>query len=86
VHLAHIPDYVVEGFEIRGWGEHAREAVVVPITVDDADLPVALLVMGLNSRRPYDEDYEAWIELTRLSLNSLLTAVKGRESDLIRAE
>lgn len=86
VHVPNIPRHAVEGFQIRGWNEHAREAVVIPITTDDADLPVAVLILGLNSRRPYDEDYEAWIELTRLALNSLLTAVKGRESDLKRAE
>lgn len=86
IHVPNIPDYVVEGFDLRGWGEPAREAVVIPITVDDADLPVAVLILGLNSRRPYDADYEGWIELTRLSLNSLLTAVKGREADLKRAE
>ncbi|THH05145.1 hypothetical protein EW145_g5011 [Phellinidium pouzarii] len=86
VHVPNIPDYVVEGFELRGWGEHAREAIVIPIVVDDTDIPAAVLVMGLNSRRPYDDDYASWIDLFRLSLNALLTAVKGREADLIRAE
>lgn len=86
VHVPNIPDYVVEGFELRGWGEHAKEAIVIPIVVDDTDIPAAVLVMGLNSRRPYDDDYASWIDLFRLSLNALLTAVKGREADLIRAE
>ncbi|KAH8117651.1 hypothetical protein DFH11DRAFT_1724631 [Phellopilus nigrolimitatus] len=86
VHVPAIPDYVVEGFELRGWGEHAREAIVIPIVVDDAEIPSAVVVLGLNSRRPYDDDYAGWIDLLRISLNSLLTAVKGREADLIRAE
>ncbi|KAI5119585.1 hypothetical protein M0805_006470 [Coniferiporia weirii] len=86
VHVPSIPDYVVEGFELRSWGERAREAIVIPIVVDDTDIPAAMLVLGLNSRRPYDEDYASWVDLFRLSLNALLTAVKGREADLIRAE
>lgn len=86
VHVPNLPGYVVEGLEMRGWGEPAREAVVIPVVVDDANLPCAVLVMGLNSRRGYDSEYESWIDLVRLSLNSLMTAVKGREADLIRAE
>ncbi|KAL5490593.1 hypothetical protein ACEPAI_5427 [Sanghuangporus weigelae] len=86
VHVANLPDYVVEGFELRGWGEHAREAIVIPICVEDADVPGAMLVLGLNSRRPYDADYANWIDLFRLTMNAMLTAVKGREADLIRAE
>ncbi|KAL5533412.1 hypothetical protein ACEPAF_5188 [Sanghuangporus sanghuang] len=86
VHVANLPDYVVEGFELRGWGEHAREAIVIPICVEDADVPGAMLVLGLNSRRPYDADYANWIDLFRLAMNAMLTAVKGREADLIRAE
>lgn len=84
--VENIPDYAGEGFETRGWGELAREAVIVPIVADNAELPSALLILGLNSRRPLDKDYADWIDLTRLSLNSLLTAVKGREADISRAE
>lgn len=86
VHVPSLPDYAIEGFEVRGWGEHAREAVVIPVVVDDSDIPVAVLVVGLNSRRSYDEDYAKWIDLFRLGMSALLTAVKGREADLIRAE
>ncbi|TDL18928.1 hypothetical protein BD410DRAFT_792720 [Rickenella mellea] len=86
VHAAHLPPHITEGFAPRGWGEIAREAVVIPIAADDADVPGAVLILGLNSRRPYDDDYASWIDLTRVSLNALLTAVKGRESDALRAE
>ncbi|KAL5528950.1 hypothetical protein ACEPAG_4924 [Sanghuangporus baumii] len=86
VRVSNLPDYVVEGFELRGWGEHAREAIVIPICVEDTDVPGAMLILGLNSRRPYDADYANWIDLFRLAMNAMLTAVKGREADLIRAE
>ncbi|KAI0320178.1 hypothetical protein OF83DRAFT_1281345 [Amylostereum chailletii] len=84
MHVEHLPSYVVDGFELRGWKEHAREAVLIPITVDDSDIPGGILVLGLNSRRPYDEDYRGWIDILRVSLCALLTAVQGREADAMR--
>ena len=84
--MADLPVSAIEGFELRGWGEHAREAVVIPIGSEDSDWPNCILILGLNTRRPYDKEYNNWIELLHLSLNSLLTAVKGREADITRAE
>ena len=86
VHVPNLPDYIVEGLEVRGWGEPAREAVIIPVVVDDQDLPCAVVVLGLNSSRGYDSEYPNWVDLLRLSLNALMTAAKGREADLIRAE
>ncbi|KAI0035068.1 hypothetical protein K488DRAFT_44039 [Vararia minispora EC-137] len=85
VHVPDLPSYVLAGFELRCWKEHAREAVVVALTSADADVPSVLLVLGLNSRRPYDDDYRAFIDLLRVSLGALLTAVQGREADVTRA-
>ena len=56
VHVPHIPAYIVDGYDVRGWGEHAREAVVIPLVADDSDMPRAFLVLGLNTRRGYDDD------------------------------
>ena len=86
VHVPSLPDYAVDGFQLRGWGEPAREAIIIPICAEETDIPAAVLVMGLNSRRPYNDDYATWIDLFRLAMNSMITAVKGREADLIRAE
>ncbi|KAI0035069.1 hypothetical protein K488DRAFT_83402 [Vararia minispora EC-137] len=85
VHIQDLPGYVVDGFERRCWDEHPREAVIIPLTSDDSDIPDCLLVLGLNSRLAYDKPYEAWIDLLRMSLNALLTAVQGREADVARA-
>lgn len=86
VHIPALPGYVVEGFENRGWDEPAREAVLIPISVEGAYHPAAVLVLGLNSRRPYDEEYQNFIDLFRLAMSSLLFAVRRREADVIRAE
>ncbi|KZV71818.1 hypothetical protein PENSPDRAFT_650380 [Peniophora sp. CONT] len=88
VHVPHLPAYVVQGFEARGWGEQAREAVLIPLTdstVANGTVPSCVILLGLNSRRSYDAAYRSWMDLVRMSLNSLLEAVKGREADIARA-
>lgn len=88
VHIPHLPAYVVQGFDARGWGEQAREAVMIPLTdstVANGTVPSCVIVLGLNSRRSYDGAYRSWMDLVRMSLNSLLEAVKGREADIARA-
>lgn len=52
---------LVEGFESRSWGEEPTEtALVIPIadTDDPTSTKQAVLIVGLNTRRPYDRDYE----------------------------
>jgi hypothetical protein len=85
VHVPYLPAYVVDGFATRCWGEHAREAVIIPLKSEGSNAPSCLLVLGLNSRLPYGRGYRAWIDLVRLSLGALLTAVQGREADVTRA-
>lgn len=67
--LVDLPKSATAGMEIRGWGEHARQALVVPIIAGTGGVEVgyglgtckAVLILGVNSRRPYDTEYEGWI-------------------------
>jgi signal transduction histidine kinase len=88
IHVTDIPAAYIEGFEIRGWGELAREAVVIPIMSEDLgqDFPTVILIIGLNSRRPYDEDYATWFDVMRVSLGALFTSVMSKEAEHKRAE
>ncbi|WVF67533.1 hypothetical protein IAT40_002289 [Kwoniella sp. CBS 6097] len=53
---------IIQGYSIRVWDELPTAAVVVPITNESDDgLPSAVLVLGLNIRRPFDDDYESFI-------------------------
>lgn len=47
-----------------------------------ADFP---LIPGVNTRRPYDEDYHDWIEVMQINLGALFTSVLGQEADIRRA-
>ena len=44
------------GFVPRGWDEQCRSAIVLPIgTSDEDEHPQALIIVGLNPRRDWDE-------------------------------
>jgi hypothetical protein len=65
--------------------------VVVPIWSYEGDaadsvLPQAVLVLGLNPRRPYDKDYEEWVDMLRMSLGVSLATVLSWEAETQRAE
>lgn len=86
MHLDHLPESVTEGLIKRGWGDEPREAVLLPISLESARIPNAVLILGLNTRRPYDAEYASFVDITRLTLSSTLGATLGREADLQRAE
>lgn len=86
-----LPPEVVQGLSRRSWGDAPRQAVVIPIwsfegTAADAMLPQAVLIMGLNPRRPYDKDYEEWMDLFRSGLAVSLAAALSWEAETQRAE
>ncbi|WVR09485.1 hypothetical protein IAU60_006553 [Kwoniella sp. DSM 27419] len=78
---------LIEGFSIRVWDELPTAAVVVPITNESEDgLPSAVLVLGLNIRRPFDDDYESFIHVLRLQLASGIAAVRSYEAERQRID
>ena len=89
--VPNIPTEVAEDLSRRAWGDVPLHAVVVPIYAyegerSDISLPQAVLVLGLNPRRPYDKDYEDWVDLLRTSLGVSLAAVLSWEAETQRAE
>ncbi|KAG8692448.1 hypothetical protein FRC09_011192 [Ceratobasidium sp. 395] len=93
--LIDLPAQALIGTEKRGWGEHARQALVVPIIVPGTGgvevgygmgTCKVVLILGVNSRRPYDSDYEGWIDVLGSSLGQMYAGVTSRESDYLRAE
>ncbi|WVQ95095.1 hypothetical protein IAU59_002189 [Kwoniella sp. CBS 9459] len=72
---------IIDGYPIRVWDELPTAAIVVPITNESDDgLPSAVLVLGLNIRRPFDDDYESFI------LASGIAAVRSYEAERQRIE
>lgn len=64
----------------RGYGVPSTQVVVCPIIPTDMDNLLAFLVVFLNPRRPYDEDYRDWLLLlTQQVTTPQLSAVILRE-------
>ena len=79
---------LVQGFEIRSFGELPHSALVIPSESDgeDGTSRRMVIVLGLNPRRPHDADAEDWLRLLRRSLVSGLSAIVNRESQVRRTE
>ncbi|KAF7973293.1 hypothetical protein HWV62_15673 [Athelia sp. TMB] len=82
-----IPDLSARhtGFEQRGWDEAPRSAVVIPITTD-GNLPQALLIVGLNPRRPLNETYAKWVQLIARQLGTHIAIVKGYAEEVAKTQ
>ncbi|KAK9762744.1 hypothetical protein K7432_011228 [Basidiobolus ranarum] len=70
----------------RGWDEPVRMAVACPIVGNDQDGILGMLLMGLNSRRSYDEDYKTFIELLSRQTGTVLATIRAYEDQVNRVE
>jgi hypothetical protein len=53
---------LIKGYPIRVWDEAPTSAIVIPILRNThKDVPVAVLVLGLSCRLPFDDSYEEFI-------------------------
>lgn len=71
------------GFEQRGWDERPRSAVVIPISTDGS-LPQAVLIVGLNPRRPFDDAYANWLQLIAKQLATHIAITKGYSDEIAK--
>ncbi|KAJ7584442.1 hypothetical protein C8J56DRAFT_1027754 [Mycena floridula] len=72
-------------FEKRGWGDEAGDAMLIPLKTTDGALS-GLVVLGLNTRRPYDEQYSGFHNMVVATLQTSWTATQSIEQELMRAE
>jgi len=79
---------LIEGIEWRGFGEMPRAAVVCPIhpTLGDYNSILGFLVMGINPRRPYDDDYNLFVQLLSRQLATSMASVVLFEEEIRRGQ
>ncbi|BFZ61612.1 hypothetical protein YB2330_002684 [Saitoella coloradoensis] len=70
----------------RGWGDPVRKVIVSPVIASEYDIPLAVTVLALNPRRPYNEDYRTFIELLGRSFVTGLASVRLVEEELRHAK
>lgn len=76
---------IVKGLPIRHWDELPDMAIVVPLCPEGtAKIPRGVMIIGINLFRPFDNDYEDWIQVMRGHLASALASVVAYEEDVSR--
>ncbi|OCF32765.1 hypothetical protein I316_05687 [Kwoniella heveanensis BCC8398] len=76
---------LISGFPIRIWDELPVDAVVIPL-FNEHEQPVAVIILGLNVRRPFEQDYIDFIvshsiNPVKTQITSSLIAVRVTEAE-----
>ena len=77
---------LLEGFTCRGFPEKPRAAIVCPIHPTTADSINGFLVLGVNPRRNYDDDYSLFVQLLSRQLATSLASVALFEEEIKRGQ
>jgi hypothetical protein len=77
---------LLEGIESRGWGDACRAVVICPIHPTTGESILGFLVIGVNPRRPYDDDYSLFIQLISRQLATSMASVVLFEEEIRRGQ
>lgn len=66
---------VLEGIEWRGFGDPCKAAVCCPFHLTGGESTLGFLLMGVNPRRPYDDDYSLYVQLLSRQLATAMASV-----------
>lgn len=81
-----LPESLLEGLEWRGFGDPCRAVVVCPIHPTTGESVLGFLALGINPRRPYDDDYSLFIQLLSRQLATSLASVVLFEEEIRRGQ
>lgn len=81
-----LPESLLRGLEWRGFGDPCKSVVVCPIHPTTGEAVLGFLVLGVNPRRPYDDDYALFIQLLSRQLATSLASVVLFEEEIRRGQ
>lgn len=82
-----LPGELIEGLAWRGFGDPCRTIVVFPVHPTAAgETTVGFIVLGINPRRPYDDDYELFVNILSRQLATSLASVVLFEEEIMRGQ
>lgn len=81
-----LPSSLLEKMEWRGFGDPCRAVVVCPIHPTTGDSVLGFLVLGVNPRRPYDDDYSLFVQLLSRQMATSLASVVLFEEEIRRGQ
>ena len=76
----------LQGIQWRGHGEPSKVVIVSPIQPTTGESTLGFLVMATNPRRPYDEDYDLFVQLLGRQLTTSIASVVLFEEEIRKAE
>lgn len=77
---------LLQGIEWRGYGDPSSVVVICPIHPTTGESTLGFLVMGTNPRRPFDEDYDLFVQLLARQLATSVASVVLFEEEIRRGE
>lgn len=81
-----LPQGLIEGIEWRGFGDPSRTIVVFPVYPTTGDGVVGFIVLGVNPRRPYNDDYKLFTHLLARQLATSMASVVLFEEEIKRGQ
>ncbi|PPJ49946.1 hypothetical protein CBER1_04687 [Cercospora berteroae] len=81
-----LPESLISGLNFRGFGDPVTAVVVCPIHPTTGESVLGFLVLGVNPRRPYDDDYSLFIQLLSRQLGTSLASVVLFEEEIRRGQ
>ena len=82
-----LPRDLTKGLEWKGFRDPSRTVVVFPVHPTTAgDAVVGFIVMGTNPRRPYDDDYQLFVQLLSRQLATSMASVVLFEEEIKRGQ
>ncbi|KAH6656550.1 hypothetical protein BKA67DRAFT_511798 [Truncatella angustata] len=79
-----LPEELLHDIHWRGFHDPCHEAIICPIRPIKDERVMGLLVLGLNPRRPYDSEYQQYINLLNQKLTTTLASTVLLEEEARR--
>jgi hypothetical protein len=76
-----LPQSLFKDVKKRGFGDPCKAFIVIPIRIYD-ETTTGYFVVGLNTRRPYDAEYQEWIEVYSKLLGASAASVALYEEEV----
>ncbi|KAJ4322981.1 hypothetical protein N0V94_002136 [Neodidymelliopsis sp. IMI 364377] len=80
-----LPESLLEGITWRGYGDPCKEAIIFPVRPTNGEMIFAFLLVGVQPRRAYDDEYRAFATMLNRQLATSLASVMLFEDEMKRS-
>ncbi|KAF2111100.1 aerobic respiration control sensor protein arcB [Lophiotrema nucula] len=69
-----LPEALLQGIQWRGYGDPCKEVIIIPVRPTNGENIFAFLLIGVNPRRAWDEDYKQFATMLNRQLATSLAS------------